>query len=345
MIDSVKENLASNPEYGELCNKLGLLYTLKNHFKEARDQFENCLAMDPSDLDAKLNLAFLCFHEEKWGEAGSFLSESVKIAPESGLCHHALGVSLLIQGKREESIESFQRAAHLDSFYRFHYEGLVIMKGECIELTEGSEERLKEEADRLYLTNLHHFVAECYSEIGETPKAIEEYRKVIRIDSTDYKGYLRIGKLLDLQGEYAKAIEEFEKAAAAFPGCGAAYAYMSYAHAGLGDLKKALETLKKAVEIHPESVDVRYQLGLLYEDMDMVGEAIDALETALRVDPKYLFARINLGVLYDRVGETERALEEYEKVAELVTEDRDIVDRIDQLKEQAISPTHDFSNT
>lgn len=101
---------------------------------------------------------------------------------------------------------------------------------------------------------------------------------------------------------------------------------------------------KKAVEIHPRKVDLRYQPGLPYEDLEMCREAIDTLTAALEIDPEYLFARINLGVLYDKTGQTDRALEEYEKVAVLVTEDKDLVDRIDQIKRQAGPPPHDLSN-
>lgn len=344
MINSVEENMAANPGYAELCKKLGLLYSLKKHFQEARAQFEQCLVINPDDLDARVNLAFLSIRQGKWEEAEGVLRECIEMEPENSLCNHILGVVFLIRGDRVKATQRFERAAQLDPFYRLQYERFGALRGQRIELDGPSERKLIRNGENLYLANLHRFIGQCYSEMGEIAKAIREFRKVDRIHSADYTCHLDIGKLYDLKGDYRKAIEEFQEAAKIFPDCGMAYAHMSYAYAGIGDFEGALASLKKAVEIHPQNADLRYQLGLLYEDLEMCKEAIDEFTAVLEINPRYLFARISLGVLYEKTGQTDRAFEEYEKVAVLVTEDKDLVDRIDQIKRQAGSPAHDLSN-
>lgn len=344
MINSVEENITANPGYADLCNKLGLLFTLKRRFQEARAQFQQGLIINPSYLEARVNLAFLYMQQKKWEEAEVVLKECVEIEPDNSLCNHILGVVLLIRGNRAKAIERFEKAAQVDSFYRLQYKKLEALRGQRIILNGQNERKLTKNGEDLHLANLHHFIGQCYTEMGETAKAIREFRKANRINSNDYRCHLNIGKLYDLQGNYKKAIEEFQKAAEIFPDCGMAYAHMSYAYAGMGDLKRALACLKKAVEIHPQYADLRYQLGLLYEDLEMYLEAIDELKTALKINPKYLFARINIGVLYEKIGQIDKTLEEYEKVAELVTEDKTIVDRIDQIKKQTEYPPYDLSN-
>jgi tetratricopeptide (TPR) repeat protein len=340
MISSVESNLAANPGYAELCGKLGLLHALKGQFQEARAQFLQCLSLVPLDLEARVNLAFLHIQQRNWKEVATVVQECLRINPGDSLCCHILGLAFLVQGGNREAIEAFEKSAQLDSFYRFQYEKLGVLKDGEITLSEPSERSLIKNGEKLPVVNLHHFVGECYVEMGDMEKAIHEFRRATRIYPSNYKGHLRIGTLYDLQGDYGKAIGEFQKAARIYPDCGIAFAHMSYAYAGTGDLRKALEPLKKAVEIHPQRTDLRYQLGLLYEDMEMYPEAIDELTAAVNIDPKYLFARINLGVIYDKTGKTEEALEEYEAVAELVTQDKDLIDRIDQLRRGTPPPGH-----
>lgn len=335
MIGSVEANLAAYPGYAELCNKLGLLYALQNHFQEARIQFHRCLSLNPFDLEARMNLALLSIHQGSWTEAEAALRKYLEIEPESGLGNHMFGVLLMILGDRSAAGDRFETAARCDSFYRLQYEKLGVLRDGRIHLEGAGEKKLVRKGKDLFRVHLHHFIGECLVEMGDTGKAIREFRKATRIDADDYRAYFKIGKLYDLQGKYEKALVEFKKAVRIFPGSSMAHAYMSYAYAALGYFEKALELLEKAVEIDPSRAELRYQLGVLYEDLGMHGEAIDQMKGALAINPKYLFARINLGVLYEQTGQTDKALEQYEMVADLVTEDRDLVDRIDQLKKES----------
>jgi len=344
MIESTQENLATNPGYPDLCNQLGLLFTLNKNHDEARSQFQRALTINPFYVEARLNLVFLHMDRRDLKAAENALRECVETKPDHGLSHHLLGVFLLIRGQRIKAIRHFERAAHVDRSYRLQYEELGAFLNGRLTLDGSTEKRLRESAERARRVSLHHFVGQCYMDMGERGKALQEFRKASRIDPRDYRCHLNMGKLYDLEGKYKKAIEEFQRAIDACPECGMAYAHLSYAHAGRGDLRKALTALKKAVEIHPGYADLRYQLGLLYEDLEMYPEAVDELVGALQINPRYLFARINLGVLYERTGQVEKALKEFERVADLVTEDVELVDRIDQLKKQASCPPCDRSS-
>ena len=343
MIEAAEENMAASPGYADLCNQLGLLYTLNKRYEDARTQFQRALTMNPFYAEARLNLAFLYMDQKNWGEAERVLMECVETTPEHSLSHHVLGVLLLIRGERIKAIRNFETAARLDRSFQLQYEKLGALWEGKLSLNEPTEEKLKESGERLRRMNLHHFIGQSYMEMGDTKKALREFRKASRIYPRDYRCHLNMGKLYDLEGKYQRAIEEFQRAIDAYPECGMAYAHMSYAHAGRGDLTKALTALKKAGEIHPGYADLRYQLGLLYEDLGMYPEAITELTRALQINPRYLFARINLGVLYEKTGQVDKALGEFEHVAQLIEEDVDLVDRIDQLKKQTPGSPCDVS--
>ena len=344
MIESAEENLAANPGYADLHNQLGLLYTLKENDEKAAAQFRQALMINPFYLEPRLNLAFLQMEQKKWEEAEMILKECIEIDPDNGISHHLLGAVHLVRRNQMMAVRSFEAAAEIDPFLRLQYETIGALQNQRIRLNGPVERGLVKSWQKLRIASLHHFMGQCYADIGEYRKAVREFRRAGRACPGDYRCPLNIGKLYDIQGDYQKAVAEFEKALQISPDCGATYAHMSYAFAGLGDLKKALASLQRAVARRPCYADLRYQLGLLYSDLGMYPEAVHELTQAVKINPKYLVARINLGVVHEKNGELEKALGEYERVAELVAQDEDLVNRIDQIKEQMAHPPYDLPN-
>jgi hypothetical protein len=57
---------------------------------------------------------------------------------------------------------------------------------------------------------------------------------------------------------------------------------------------------------------------------------------ALEINKGYFFARMNLADLYERTGQLDKALEEYQLAVESGMEDRNLLDRIDQIKRRIV---------
>ena len=129
MIGSVKENLVANPEYADLHNQLGLLYTLQKNYDDACEHFQRGLMINPYYLETRLNLAFVHIERRKWPEAELELKECIEIEPGDGLSHHTLGVVFLAQGNKIRAVESLEAAARIDSFFRHLYEKLGVLRG------------------------------------------------------------------------------------------------------------------------------------------------------------------------------------------------------------------------
>ncbi len=85
--------------------------------------------------------------------------------------------------------------------------------------------------------------------------------------------------------------------------------------------QKAIEYYINALELYPEHIKARYNLANIYVAYEDFPGAVREYETVLKHDPGYLNARISLGIiLAEELLEFDRAIAEYDKVAETKTE-------------------------
>jgi tetratricopeptide (TPR) repeat protein len=83
-----------------------------------------------------------------------------------------------------------------------------------------------------------------------------------------------------------------------------------------GEVAEATQSVEAATIIDPNNPVAFFQLGVLrYSSSDFVG-AISALERAVTISADYANARYFLGLSYDRLGEKERAIAQFNKIAE-----------------------------
>src|SRR5262249_12139352 len=60
--------------------------------------------------------------------------------------------------------------------------------------------------------------------------------------------------------------------------------------------QEAVEALKEAVRVAPDNADVRFHLGLAYNELGDIKNTADQLEAAVRLDPRHARAWYNLGL-------------------------------------------------
>ena len=95
------------------------------------------------------------------------------------------------------------------------------------------------------------------------------------------------------------------------------YRALGYAEQQKGNLNEALTYYTKATELGLENPVVLNDMGVLYENIDMLSRAEKFYLRAIDLDPDYLPAYNNLGYLYQRLGKTDKAAECFKKRYEL----------------------------
>lgn len=87
------------------------------------------------------------------------------------------------------------------------------------------------------------------------------------------------------------------------------YRALGYAEQQKGNLNEALAYYTKATALGLENPVILNDMGVLYENIDMLSRAEKYYLKALDLDPDYLPAYNNLAYLYQRLGKTDKAAE------------------------------------
>ena len=131
--------------------------------------------------------------------------------------------------------------------------------------------------------------AEKYALQGKIPAAIDEYRKVVSADPGDLTTVNTLGDLYVRAGRIQDAISNFSRIAD------------SYREGGF--TLKAIAMLKKISKLDPTNVETAMKLANLYSQQGLLVEARQ----------QYL----HVADAYARAGQTRKALEAYQKIADL----------------------------
>jgi tetratricopeptide (TPR) repeat protein len=131
--------------------------------------------------------------------------------------------------------------------------------------------------------------AEKYVLQGKIPAAIDEYRKVVDADPADLTTINTLGDLYVRAGRIPDAIANFSRIAD------------SYREGGF--TLKAIAMLKKISKLDPTNIDTAMKLANLYSQQGLL---VEARQQYLQVADAYA-----------RAGQTRKALEAYQKIADL----------------------------
>ncbi|MGI9243314.1 MAG: tetratricopeptide repeat protein [Verrucomicrobiales bacterium] len=91
----------------------GLLYTAMGDPEKAEKSYRDAFKLYPENIESRINLAELLFQQGRTDEAGAMLLECVKIAPERGVAHEALGRHLVRVRDYQRALVSLAEAARL----------------------------------------------------------------------------------------------------------------------------------------------------------------------------------------------------------------------------------------
>lgn len=139
--------------------------------------------------------------------------------------------------------------------------------------------------------------------------AIEEFKKIIRIDPLYVKAYNGMGVSCDLLGDFTRAMESYKKAVMLNPGLDYAWNNLGYSCLLQGDLDSAIDAFQKAVTLN--SRDKRYynNLGLAYARKGCFALAF----TKFKMGGNDAQACLNIGRCYYRNGLYKKARRNFAK--------------------------------
>lgn len=139
---------------------------------------------------------------------------------------------------------------------------------------------------------------------GRYSEAIENYSKVIALDSNAFPGYFNRGAQYSAWGKKSLAIADYNKALTLKPDDISVYYYRALVYKDMNRDEKALQDYSRIIELDPNNVEAYYWRGQIYDDQGKYKLAIADFNKIIELDP-------NQAEAYSKRGYANKGLRQY----------------------------------
>jgi len=151
----------------------------------------------------------------------------------------------------------------------------------------------------------------CYSVLGPTNNAIEDFKKAISLNQGYAEAHYNLGVVLQKIDQNDNAYDCYENALKlnhAYP--------QAHNNIGMISLKKrelnsAVKSFEWAVAYNPNYVEAHNNLGVAFQELMLYEKAKEQYEKTLSINPRFAQALNNLGATCEIFGLKDQALENY----------------------------------
>ncbi|HID55173.1 TPA: DUF3857 domain-containing protein [Candidatus Poribacteria bacterium] len=172
--------LLLNPNSADLHAKLAGVYVAQNKIEKAMDEFKRSLILDPSDVPNRNYLGYLYEKQGRYQQAAEEYERALEMDPKNLYALIHLGLAYRQQRRLLEAEAVLKTAANIDP--------------EC-----------KNPNSR----NLYNHLGLVYQEMGKYDRAIEMYKRSIRLFPDDTWAHNQLGALYEALGRLYEAQMEF----------------------------------------------------------------------------------------------------------------------------------------
>jgi tetratricopeptide (TPR) repeat protein len=231
------------------------------------------------------------------------------------------GSRLSIQGEYEAALTYFQKAAETSPDDPEAWYGL----GSCyvgLDQPDDAIAAYKRPIEQDPDNAVAHFVlAMVYKTAGQYEREIPPLLEVIRIDPGNLRARFELGRAygaLERTGEqidtYIEILEDHPDHIPTLLDLGAALG-------SIGRLDESMAMFTRAGGLDPKNELIHFNMGVTYDRMDLPEAAIRAYTLAIRANPRMAEAHFNLGRTYLTQGRRKLALDQYEILDGLGSDD------------------------
>ena len=155
--------------------------------------------------------------------------------------------------------------------------------------------------------NAHKMLAEIYEKEGGLRKAIDEYVKVVDLDSNAYDSYFKIAMLLKELGNNEDSLGMLTKLVNKKPDYLEATLALSDMLCSEERYKEAISLMNEALRYHPNNFDIYYNMGMIYTMLNDFSSAKTCYEKAAIINTLEYNTSYNIAMIELILGELEEA--------------------------------------
>lgn len=300
---------------------LGMEYLFIDDFENAKNQFYECLKLDPEDYSALYNSINCYVYLDDTEGAISFLNKFLETNPYCEIAWHQLGLQYNDLNEFDKAIAAFDFAIISDDTFV----GAYIEKAKILEYQKKYNEAIELYTLTLTLEDPTSYaylrIGKCYEKLKKRDQALFFYNKAVEEDPLLDKGWLAITDFYRSSKDYFKALHYINKAididsqnSSYWESFAKINKFLNFYEEAERGYRKSIETgnidlqnwldrsdilwllgekyativcLEQALEHYPENAEIMYRLAGVHFDMKFEDKAITYLDAALKKEPEF----------------------------------------------------------
>ena len=309
-IDYLQHALEIDPDLFWARFNLGGIY--QDHGKDelALTEFEVCVRLNPKYYPVHYRIGEIHLKQERYTEALQAFDAARKVNRKWEYPQYGIGLVYFAQGETDRAREAFENITRQKKRFAPAYFKLGQVLATEGFFDDALEEYAKGSKYQDYSAQVLYELAVIFDEKGNTDGAIRLYQRTIEVEPTDAKAHFALGELLYTSGDTATAVQHYQQAVSLTPYIKEAfYEPLESYFAGLMTADEAMPFLEKATLVLPDDPRSYFYAGTLEADAGNTQEAIDHYEKTVEIiesDPSHLQTELLLGDfndVYVKLGE------------------------------------------
>jgi len=151
--------------------------------------------------------------------------------------------------------------------------------------------------------------------------AIALYEEAIQLNSENKDARIGLANALHEKNDPNASIAYFEDAVKRNPDAPGPLSHLGKALIDAKQYKEAVSVLFKSLQLQINFAPAHTNLGIAFQEMDMLKDALECHKTALLLDPTDIYAQNKIADTYIKQKEYDKANEHYRRVLELAPKD------------------------
>lgn len=231
----------------------GELNYMLNHTREARNEWEKCLKLNPDKSDCIMPLAELYIAVREYDKALKLVDKEIKLDDNDARAYFMKGI--IVRDKNQDTALALQ-----------YFQNAIDINQDYVDALDMMAVTLAQRGDTL---------AKYY------------YNRILKINPNNSDTYFKLGVYYMNQGDVNKAIESYTKAVQINPHDADSYYNLAYLYVEEKDYHDAAQFFTKAIDNQARNYKSYYGRGYCYEMMGDVIKAKKDYEAALKILPMY----------------------------------------------------------
>ena len=283
---------------------------------KAERHYRTVLQLQRDHRGALHNLAVVLVHTGRLAEAMEAYEKIIAIAPEDALAHAYLGQVLRSMGRNEEALAHLNRSLVLKPDQAEAHANLGNVLAELDRPQEALASYARALALNPRLAEPCNNMGKVLATLGRREDAVVQFEKALALRPDFVPAMNNLGNLLSELGRHEQAVGWFERVLSLQPSASAENRF-GMALAALNRHEQAVVHYRKALGEQPDYPAALNNLGNSLDELVRPAEALEAFEKLLVLDSDNAWAHLRAGDAHRISGRLDDARRFYERAVAL----------------------------